>query len=121
MPASWEAASNRVATAAQGIYEQNLALFFGQYDSSLFYEISEDYVVSEEFILAAEGYIMRYPNDETSKICEYVLDLVDKYPNNDILGKINTYLEEFINNADWLPLDATTDENHDIYKEEILY
>jgi hypothetical protein len=106
--------------AAQGIYEQNLALFLGQYNSSLFYS-DDKFTVMDDFITAAEGYIIRYPEDETAKICEYVLNLVYEYPNKDILGKINTYLREYIDDADWLPLDSAISEPQEIYKEEIIY
>lgn len=100
--------------AAQDIYEQNLALFFGQYDDSLFYSDTSSYVVNNNLIITLNSYLELYPNDSTAILCEKALDLIEtnngKY---DIIDTLNSYINQFINDANWLPKDPSTNDFSD--------
>lgn len=110
-------------TCAQQIYEQNLALFLGQYayDGQAFYSDEETQTVNENFIAAYETYIELYPDDETSVLLSRVLDICYEFSgkgNIDIVKDLNSLCYDFINDAEWLPLEAS-DEGMGLQSETI--
>ena len=101
----------KLKMAAQDVYEQNLAIFFAQYDDGFFYQDNESFEVSENFITAYNTYVSLYPDDNTSTLISDVLDYINENQGQgiDILDGINQYIYNFIDVADWLPNEASTD------------